>query len=119
MTAVEEAVNALKHLPQELAAFRTEANHRFERIDARLDQIDRRLEQVDARFDQIDRRLEQVDARFDQMDGRFSHIDTQFERVYSQMRTLHEDLVDRIKVLGEGRNGSTTAPRARRPKPKR
>ena len=77
VSAVEEAVSALQHLPQELAAFRAEVNTRFERIDE------------------------------------------QFERVYSQMRMFHEDLVDRIKALGEGRDtGATTLPRTRRPKRK-
>ena len=55
-----------------------------------------------------------------QVVGRFERIDTQFGRVYSQMRMVHEDLVDRIKALGEGRDtGATTPPRPRRPKRKR
>ena len=85
VSALEEAVTALQHLPHEFAAFRVEVN-----------------------------------ARFDQVDARFERIDAQFERVYSQMRMLHEDLIDRIKALGEGRDaGATAPPRPRRPKPKR
>jgi phage shock protein A len=105
--ALEDAVSALQHLPQELAEFRTEVNARFEQIDARFEQIDARFEQIDARF-------EQIDARFEQIDTQFARIDTQFEQVHSQMRVLHEDLIERLKALGEGRQFDATPPRPRR-----
>jgi hypothetical protein len=59
-----------------------------------------------------------VTARFDQVNSRFERIDAQFEQVYSQMRMLHEDLIDRIKTLGERRDAGATAP-PRPPRPKR
>ena len=61
----------------------------------------------------------EVNARFDQVDTRFERIDTQFERVYSQMRMLHEDLIARIKTLGERNATGTPSRPRRRPKPKR
>ena len=61
----------------------------------------------------------EVNARFDQVDARFERIDSQFDKAYSQMRMLHEDLIDRIKTLGERRDAGAMAPRPRRPKRKR
>jgi len=121
VSALEEAVTALQHLPQELAAFRTDVNARFDQVDAFRADVNARFERIDTRFDQIDARFAQVDARFDRVDARFERIDAQFERVYSQMRMLHEDLIDRIKALGERRDAGAPAPslRPRPPKPKR
>lgn len=40
-----------------LAAFRTEANERFDHVDERFDRVDERFARVDERFDRVDARL--------------------------------------------------------------
>ena len=66
-------------LPQEVAAFRSE-------FDQFLADVNDWFEQIDARFE----RLEQ-------------HVRDDNDRLYSRMRSLHEDLISRLKTLGEGR----------------
>jgi len=120
VNVLEEAVSALQHLPQDLAAFRAEVNVRFDQVDARFDQVDARFERVDSRFDRIDTQFQRIDEQFERIDARFQRIDDQFEQMYSQMRMLHEDLIGRIKALGEERHaGTTTPPRSPRSKRKR
>jgi len=79
-------VAGLQDLPNQLAEFQREANTRFEQIDARLDQIDGRLDGHDSRFDRLEAR-----------------ITGESGRLYARMRMLHEDLVERIKTIGERR----------------
>jgi len=59
-----------------------------------------------------------VAARFGQVDARFERLERIVrdgdERNYSQMRMLHEDLVAKIALLGERRDGPDRRPR--RPK---
>ena len=92
VSALEETVSGLQRLPQEVAAFRSE-------------------------FDTF---RTDVDAFRSEFNTFRTDVNAQFERVYSQMRMLHEDLIERLKALGEARNaGATAPPRSRRPKPKR
>jgi len=89
-SGLEETVSGLQHLPQELAAFRSE-------------------------FDTF---RTDVDAFRSEFNTFRTDVNAQFERVYSQMRMLHEDLIDRIKALGEAWDAASP-PRPRRPKRKR
>ena len=110
ISALEETVAGLQHLPNELAAFRKDVNTRFERIDARFERIDARFEQIDARFDRIEARLDGHDSRFDRIEARISE---ESDRLYARMRILHEELVERIKTIGEGRSRDAQPPRRR------
>jgi chromosome segregation ATPase len=101
VSALENTVAGLQHLPGELAAFRQEVNARFEAIDARFDAVDTRFVGVNARLDAIDARI----AR-------------ESEDLYARMRLLHEELVKRIKTIGEGSTGGDRPPQPRR-RPKR
>jgi chromosome segregation ATPase len=117
ISALEETVAGLQHLPNELAAFRKDVNTRFERIDARFERIDARFEQIDARFEQIDARFDRIEARLDGHDSRFDRIEARIseesDRLYARMRILHEELVERIKTIGEGRSRDAQPPRRR------
>ena len=77
----------------EFNAFRTEVYSRFEQIDARFEQIDARFEKVDARFDALEQLVH---------DGH--------DRLSSQMRMLHEELIERIRTMSEGRDSGGPAP---------
>ncbi len=90
VTALEGTVAGLQELPKQLASFQRD-------VAARFDQVDARFEQVDARFERLERIVRDGD-----------------ERNYSQMRMLHEDLVTKIALLGERRDGPDRRPR--RPK---
>ena len=102
VSALEETVSGLQRLPQEVAAFRSEFDTFRTDVNAFRSEFDTFRTDVNNRFE----RLEQ-------------HVRDENDRLYSRMRSLHEDLVSRIKTLGEGREAGGTAPRPRRPKPKR
>jgi chromosome segregation ATPase len=97
-------------------------DQRFDQIDQRFDQVDQRFDQVDKRFAQIDQRFVQVDKRFAQIDQRFVQVDQGFHQIDGRleqltadvaslitetvdlrrhMGVLHEDVVDRIRGVGE------------------
>ena len=90
VTALEGTVAGLQELPKQLASLQRDVTA-FQR------DVAARFEQVDARFERLERIVRDGD-----------------ERNYSQMRMLHEDLVTRIALLGERRDGPDRRPR--RPK---
>ena len=96
VSTLEETVGGLQHLPQALAAFRSE-----------FDTFRTDVHAFRAEFNAF---RTEVYSRFEQIDARFERIDMQFERVYAQMRMLHEDLIERIKALGNGRDAVATTP---------
>ena len=98
--ALEETVVGLQNLPNQFAEFHRDTSTRFGKIEARLERIDGRLDHIDGRLDQIDRRLDDHDSRFDRLEAR---ITEEGDRLYARMRMLHEDLVERIKAISEGR----------------
>lgn len=127
VTALENIVTNLQELPGEFAAFRRVVDARFENINVRFDRIDARFEAIDARFEAIDARFEAIDARFEAIDARFETVEArfdklergmsdEFEHLYARMRLLHEELIDRIRIGGEGRAGE---PPRRKRGPKR
>ncbi|HTM03540.1 MAG TPA: hypothetical protein VL173_08560 [Vicinamibacterales bacterium] len=103
-------MSQLQHLPQQLAAFRSEVDVRFAAVDARFAEIDKRFDRVDARFAEIDKRFDRVDTRFaeidkrfDQVEARFVQMDARFDDLSAQMRTLFEEAIARINVVTEER----------------
>jgi uncharacterized coiled-coil protein SlyX len=90
VTALEGTVAGLQELPKQLASFQRG-------VAAFQRDVAARFEQVDARFERLERIVRDGD-----------------ERNYSQMRMLHEDLVAKIALLGERRDGPDRRPR--RPK---
>ena len=90
VTALEGTVAGLQELPKQLASLQRGVTAFQRDVAARFDQ-------VDARFERLERVVRDGD-----------------ERNYSQMRMLHEDLVAKIALLGERRDGPDRRPR--RPK---
>ena len=89
------------------------ADARFDRIedwqgkaDARFDRIEGWQANADARFDRVEDWQAKADARFDRIDAKFDRVDAKFEELARHMRVLHEDVIDRISVIG-GYTGPT------------
>jgi chromosome segregation ATPase len=112
VATLEDHVSTLQNLPRELADFRHDVGHRFDRVDERLETIDHRFDGIDDRLQKVDRRFGVVDDRLDSLE---QAMRDGYDRLSSQMRILHEDLIERIKTLGEAsRPGGSGQPRAAR-----
>ncbi len=61
-----------------LASLKDQIEHRFGRIDTRLDGMDAHLESMDGRF-------ERVDTRLDGMDGRLSRLENLLMQVLARL----------------------------------
>ena len=97
VTALEGTVAGLQELPKQLASLQRDVTAFQRDVVAFQRDVVARFEQVDARFERLERVVRDGD-----------------ERNYSQMRMLHEDLVAKIALLGERRDGTDRRPR--RPK---
>ena len=64
-----------------LKEFRASVSERFDKIEARLDEIDTRLGKVETRLDKIDTRLGKVETRIDEFDASFGKLDARFNAV--------------------------------------
>src|SRR6516164_2668579 len=71
-----------------LAALKVQIEHRFGRVDIRLDAIDAHLESVDGRFEHVDTRLDKVDAHLESVDGRFEHVDTRLDKMDAHLESV-------------------------------
>jgi archaellum component FlaC len=61
-----------------LASLKDQIEHRFERVDSRLDGMDAHLESIDSRF-------ERVDSRLDGMDGRLGRLENLLMQVLARL----------------------------------
>jgi chromosome segregation ATPase len=61
-----------------LALLKDQIEHRFERVDSRLDGMDAHLESIDSRF-------ERVDSRLDGMDGRLGRLENLLMQVLARL----------------------------------
>jgi chromosome segregation ATPase len=61
-----------------LASLKDQIEHRFERVDSRLDAMDAHLESIDGRF-------ERVDSRLDGMDGRLGRLENLLMQVLARL----------------------------------
>jgi len=64
----------------DIDALRTDTKEKFDKVDARFEQLEARLE---VRFNKIDARFEQMEAKFD---ARFEKIDQRFDELASMKR---------------------------------
>ena len=104
VTALEGTVAGLHELPKQVASLQGDVTTLQGDVATFRREVATFQHEVVARF-------EQVDARFERLERIVRDGD---ERNYSQMRMLHEDLVAKIALLGERRDGPDRPPR--RPK---
>ena len=97
VTVLEGTVAGLHELPKQVASLQGAVTTLQGDVATFRREVAARFEQVDARFERLERIVRDGD-----------------ERNYSQMRMLHEDLVAKIALLGERRDGPDRRPR--RPK---
>jgi chromosome segregation ATPase len=88
---------------------------RLDRVEQRLDQVERRLDRVEQRLDQVEQRLDRVEQRLDQVEQRLDRVEQKVDRLavdvstiagrledlHRHMLVLHEDVIDRIRAIGE------------------
>src|SRR3954465_11475006 len=96
----------LQAIEQALSDLRGRNETRFDGLDKRLDQHDRRFDRLEHRLDELrDTDLAEVRGRL----GEFPHepvptraeMQVGFAEMGHQMRVLHEEVMDRLKVLPE------------------
>ena len=97
---------------QEMKAFETRVDARFEAVDKRFDEVDKRFDQVDKRFDAMDKRFDAMDKRFDAMDKRFDKLEAMLIANLAEMKQLHHESMMRIEqqkhendLMMESQNG--------------
>lgn len=57
----------VQYLDTRFQSLEQQIDHRFDRVDQRLDRVEHRLDDHDQRFDRIDQRLDTHDLRFDEV----------------------------------------------------
>ncbi|HYM22867.1 MAG TPA: hypothetical protein VEU08_06655 [Vicinamibacterales bacterium] len=76
---------------------------RFEGLTARFDGLTTRFDGLTARFDGLTARVEGLTGQVDGLTTRFDGMPGQIVRdVMTQVRILHEDVIDRLKIIQEG-----------------
>ena len=83
-----------KSVSNDIEAFESNINERFERVDERF-------ERVDERFERVDEKIERVEERLNSMDRRMARIETdvsEIRKMYVDPQEF-EDLVARVKYL--------------------
>ena len=88
VTQLEQQIGPDDRDPSQVLPLRTEMRAEFSAVHARLGSIDARFESIDARFESIDARFDRLESKIDQQG--------------TQMRVLHEEVITRIALLGEG-----------------
>ena len=70
-TRMNKELSLVKHqvegVTNDLAEFRKEVNHKFDRIETKFDKIDEKFDKIDERFDKMDQRFDKMDQRFDDL----------------------------------------------------
>ena len=112
---IEESVRALVTLPARMESM----ERRFADIEGRMVSVEGRLVSLEGRLVNVEERLVVVEGQIVQlrgeMHGEFSAIrrnmNERFDALYERgedtrrfMRVLHEEVLDRIGRLGEGRS---------------
>lgn len=113
LSTLEERMTALERLPD-----------RMDRLDARMDGLAVRMDGLDHRMDRLDVRMDGLDHRMDrlesevvqlrtEMHGEFAAVRSEIAAVDDRLsvriedarretRVLHEDVIGRLSLLGEG-----------------
>jgi peptidoglycan hydrolase CwlO-like protein len=97
VSALEDTVTTLERVPKDLAEFRAE----FQQLHVDVKGMDGRVQQLYVEVKGLNGRFERLEE----------HIRDENDRLYSRMRTLHEDLISRLQILGERSvgNGPTSS----------
>jgi archaellum component FlaC len=75
-----------------LAALKDQIEHRFGRVDIRLDAMDAHLESMDGHFGRVDTRLDKMDAQLESINGRFEHVDTRLDKMDAHLEGVDSRL---------------------------
>ena len=107
----------------------------MDRLDARMDGLDHRMDGLDHRMDGLDHRMDGLDHRMDRLESAVVHLRTEMRAEFAAVRSeiaagdahvmstlsariedsrrearvLHEDVIARIALLGEGLTASNQA----------
>ena len=84
-----------------LASLKDQIEHRFGRIDTRLDGMDAHLVSMDGRFERVDTRLDGIDAHLRSIDGRFERVDTRLDGMDGRLSRLENLLMQVLARLPE------------------
>ena len=68
-----------------LAALKVQIEHRFGRVDIRLDAMDAHLESLDSRFEHVDTRLDKMDAHLEGVDSRLGRLENLLAQVLARL----------------------------------
>jgi chromosome segregation ATPase len=68
-----------------LASLKDRLEHRFERVNTRLDRMDAHLESIDGRFERVDTRLDGMDAHLESVDGRLGRLENLLVQVLARL----------------------------------
>ena len=113
LSNLEERMTALERLPE-----------RMDRLDGRMDGLDHRMDRLDGRMDGLDHRMDRLESEAVQlrteMRGEFAAVRSEIAAVDDRLsgriedarretRVLHEDVIARIVLLGEGLTASNQA----------
>ena len=71
-----------------LKEFRASVSERFDKIEARLDEIDTRLGKVETRLDKIDTRLGKIDTRLGKVETRIDEFDASFGKLDARFNAV-------------------------------
>jgi chromosome segregation ATPase len=91
----------------------TNVEKRFDQLDKRFDQVDKRFDQVDKRFDQTDQRIANIEQDVAEIKKSIAVLERHSKRVdirldkiegiallaKSEVRELHDQMVERIPDL--------------------
>jgi chromosome segregation ATPase len=68
-----------------LASLKEQIEHRFGRVDTRLEAMDAHLESIDGRFMRVDNRLDTMDAHLESVDGRLGRLENLILQVLARL----------------------------------
>jgi chromosome segregation ATPase len=68
-----------------LAALKEQIEHRFGRVDIRLDAMGAHLESMDGRFEHVDTRLDTMDAHLESVDSRLGRLENLLVQVLARL----------------------------------
>ena len=93
---MDERVTDLEKLAESLAPLPA----RMKAVEGRLDDVDRRLGGVETRLGGVETRLKTVESQIVQLR---TETRVGFSTARREMRVLHEEVIRRIALIGEGR----------------
>jgi chromosome segregation ATPase len=74
---------------------------RLDHVEQRLNHVEQRLDRVEQRLDRVEQKLDQVEQKVDRLAADVSTVAERLEDLHRHMLVLHEDVIDRIRAIGE------------------